>query len=98
MTIALHSFRLLVAALHYNENSEREQARGSDGKPAFLVKYPKYKKGEYIIRAKKTTPTYGKLFENVLCDNVSVTLGDLFPFFSLFSTFCSLFLVLFSYC
>eukprot|EP00795_Rhopilema_esculentum_P010159 gene10159-18826_t len=29
--------RLLLAALHYNENSDRQQATTSDGKPAFLL-------------------------------------------------------------
>eukprot|EP00795_Rhopilema_esculentum_P011047 gene11047-19898_t len=64
--------RLLLAALHYNENSDRQQATASDGKPAFVIKYPKYKKGGYIVRAKKTPPTYEYIetLMKTLCDQV----------------------------
>ena len=53
--------RLLLAALHYNENSDRPHATTADGKMVCCIKFPKYKKGGYIVRAKKVSPTYGKI-------------------------------------
>ena len=55
----ISNFRLLLAALHYNENSDREQATTSDGVPRFSLRFPKFKKGGYSVRMEKTAATYG---------------------------------------
>ena len=52
-------FRLLLAALHYNENSDRLQAVTKEGKPCYSIRFPKHKKGEYSVRKEKTAATYG---------------------------------------
>ncbi|KAL9961215.1 hypothetical protein ACROYT_G030118 [Oculina patagonica] len=51
--------RLLLAALHYNENSDRLQAVTVDGRPCYSIRFPKFKKGEYSVREVKTAATYG---------------------------------------
>ncbi|XP_074610341.1 uncharacterized protein LOC141864464 [Acropora palmata] len=51
--------RLLLASLHYNENSDRLQAITKDGTPRYSIRFPKFKKGEYSVRKEKTSPTYG---------------------------------------
>ncbi len=48
--------------MHYNENNDRHLAVTSEGKSAYSLKFPKYKKGGYIVREKKTAPTYGKFY------------------------------------
>ena len=53
--------RLLLAALHYNENSDRLQAVTKDGRPCYTIRFPKFKKGEYSVRKEKTSATYGTL-------------------------------------
>jgi solute carrier family 8 (sodium/calcium exchanger) len=50
--------RYYLAALHFNENSERMQAVTIDGQPRYSIRFPKFKKGEYSIRIEKTPPTY----------------------------------------
>ena len=42
--------RLQLAALHYNENSKRGQAKTKTGDKRYAVQFPKYKKGGYIVR------------------------------------------------
>ena len=42
--------RVNLVALHYNENAGRQQHTTSDGKLAYQIKYPKYKKGGYIVQ------------------------------------------------
>eukprot|EP00118_Oscarella_pearsei_P022098 m.252094 g.252094 ORF g.252094 m.252094 type:complete len:256 (+) comp40347_c0_seq9:790-1557(+) len=42
--------RQYLAALHYNENAKCVQALTTDGKERYVVKYPKYKKGDFIVR------------------------------------------------
>ncbi|XP_061193060.1 uncharacterized protein LOC133201277 [Saccostrea echinata] len=51
--------RLILAALHFNENGMREQATTKEGKKRFDVVFPKYKKGEYTVREVKVECTYG---------------------------------------
>ncbi|KAK7881412.1 hypothetical protein WMY93_029821 [Mugilogobius chulae] len=65
--------RLQLAALHYNENAIRAQAATASGELRWSIKYPKYKHGDYTVRALKTTPTsgyvdtlMGLLFEEVV--------------------------------
>ena len=50
--------RLLLAALHYNENSQRQQATTADGRLRFCIKYPKFKKGGYSVRKIKCDSTH----------------------------------------
>ena len=52
--------RLQLAALHFNENSSREQAVTKDGKERYNINFPKFKKGGYIVRKVKVEPTHGK--------------------------------------
>ena len=51
--------RLQLAAMHYNENSERMQSVTLAGRPRYAIRFPKSKKGGYVVRAEKTRPTYG---------------------------------------
>ena len=44
--------RLLLACLHYNENSDRAQARSKSGKLLWSVSYPKYKEGATVKEVK----------------------------------------------
>ena len=48
-----------MAALHYNENSNRMQAVTKEGRPCYSIRFPKFKKGEYSVRKEKTSATYG---------------------------------------
>ncbi|XP_031165171.1 uncharacterized protein LOC116056894 isoform X2 [Sander lucioperca] len=50
--------RLYLAAMHYNENADHEQATTSAGQPVFKVVFPKSRKGEVTARPVKTDPTY----------------------------------------
>ena len=52
--------RLYLAALHFNENSDREQAVDKEGKPRFSVRFPKFKKGGYSVHKEMANPTYGR--------------------------------------
>ena len=58
--------RIQVAALHFNENANKEQAVTKAGEHRYSIVFPKYKKGEYIVKNISIDPTYCKL-ENVLC-------------------------------
>ena len=53
-------FRLMLAALHFNENVNKEQAVTADGTPRWKVSYPKYKKGKEVLTKVTTKVTYGK--------------------------------------
>ena len=50
--------RLLLAAMHYNENAERQQCQKKKGTPECTIAFPKYKKGGYIVRKILTECTY----------------------------------------
>ena len=52
--------RLLLAALHYNENADRGYVVKADGTPATKVRWPKYKKGEFSVLRKKAPPKFSK--------------------------------------
>ena len=54
-------FRLLLAALHFNENSSRAQAETLAGEKRFKVCFPKYKQGGYAVREVKVDQTFGEL-------------------------------------
>ena len=55
--------RVKIAALHYNENAGRPQHVTSEGTPSFQIRYPKYKKGGYIVRKILEDKTYGYVDE-----------------------------------
>ena len=59
-SLQLYFCRLYLAAMHYNENADREQATTSAGQPVFKVVFPKSRKGEVTARPVKTDPTYSK--------------------------------------
>nr|XP_055038016.1 uncharacterized protein LOC129425947 isoform X2 [Misgurnus anguillicaudatus] len=50
--------RLYLACMHFNENSNRPQAKTKTGKPVYRLLFPKAKKGEYSTRPLKTQATY----------------------------------------
>ena len=52
--------RLYLAALHYNENRNREQAQTNAGMDRFSLLYPKYKKGGHVVRKVLVGCTYSK--------------------------------------
>ena len=43
-------FRLVTAALHFNENAGREQATNRDGDLQYKIVFPKFKKGGFTER------------------------------------------------
>ena len=60
VTLRCHvSSRIQLAALHFNENANREQAMTKAGEHRFNIVFPKYKKGGYIVRKVTKDPTYG---------------------------------------
>ncbi|KAK7877112.1 hypothetical protein WMY93_032192 [Mugilogobius chulae] len=54
--------RLLLAALHYNQNSSREVARNPDGEVRYAVRYPRFRKGGWVVRPIKENPSYEYAF------------------------------------
>ena len=53
--------RMQLATLHFNENSNRDQAVTKEGKDCYEIVFPKFKKGGYIVRKVTVKPTYGEL-------------------------------------
>lgn len=58
----LRFHRLLLAAMHYNENRDREQAVSESGEGVFTISFPRAKSGDYIVRKKPVAATFGKAF------------------------------------
>jgi solute carrier family 8 (sodium/calcium exchanger) len=52
--------RLWLAALLFNEITQRDQAVTQDGKARYRLTTPKYKKGEFIVRKINVDFTYDK--------------------------------------
>ena len=49
--------------MHYNENSNRMQAKTAEGKLRWAIAYPKVFKGEKAVaKPLKEKPTYGKSY------------------------------------
>ena len=73
----------MLAALHYNENSRREQATTAAGVKRYVVMFPKHKKGEHTVKQVKEPCTYGKwnrlrtrlTYSNLSCITMMVTYG-----------------------
>ncbi|XP_035675637.1 uncharacterized protein LOC118415275 [Branchiostoma floridae] len=57
--------RVILAALHFNENAHRAQARTRDGDGIFSIHFPKYKQGGHIVRRVLEQPTFGYVMELV---------------------------------
>ena len=53
----------MLAALHFNENSNQEQAVSKKGEERYDIVFPKYKKGSHIVRKVLTGPTYGNCIQ-----------------------------------
>ncbi|XP_056613533.1 uncharacterized protein LOC130429144 [Triplophysa dalaica] len=67
--------RLYLAAMHYNENGDREQAVTTPGQAMYKIVFPKSKKGEATAKPQKTAPSYDYetelmklVFEEVFAD------------------------------
>lgn len=52
--------RIQLAALHFNENSSRDQAVTKGGDRRFDIVFPKYKKGGHVVKKVTKDPTYSK--------------------------------------
>lgn len=50
--------RLILAALHFNENARRDAAVTKCGDKRYKISFPKFKKGEPSVREVKTPATY----------------------------------------
>ena len=61
MQLIAFPLRQLLAAMHYNENASREHAQTAQGTLRYRVTYPKYKKGDYVVRKILTKSTYGTI-------------------------------------
>lgn len=55
-----------MAALHFNENVAKDQARKQDGAPQWKVSYPKYKNGGAVVKPVKEPVTYGEII-SIVC-------------------------------
>lgn len=53
-------FSLLLAALHYKANSDRQQATTKSGKKRYKVSKPKFKTEKASVKAIKEDATYCK--------------------------------------
>ena len=53
---------LSIAAIHYNENCERQQLVTENGDLSYNISYPKAKGTEEVVKPRKGPPTYGKFF------------------------------------
>lgn len=59
--LVLYTFpRLYIAALHFNENSCRDQAKNRHGEPIFAVSYPKGRHGSGVPKEVKVKQTYSE--------------------------------------
>ena len=55
--------RLILAALHFNENSSLSQAqRKADGEKRYKIAFHMFKKGGYTVQPIKVDPTFSEFF------------------------------------
>ena len=54
-------YRLQLAALHFNENTNRIQVVTKQGTRRYDLVFPKYKKGGYVVKKVLVNATYGKV-------------------------------------
>uniref|UniRef100_A0A1X7T9X2 Uncharacterized protein n=1 Tax=Amphimedon queenslandica TaxID=400682 RepID=A0A1X7T9X2_AMPQE len=64
--------KLQLAALHFNENTDRNHALTEDRKKRYEIVFPKFKRGGHSVRKVTIDPTYNELLEEV----VSTTLPE----------------------
>jgi len=50
-----------MAALHFNENFDREQAKTASGTERIRIVFPKHKKGEFTPKPVPVAKTYSML-------------------------------------
>jgi hypothetical protein len=61
MFLFIISFRMYMAAFHYNENSQNGQAVNKAGEAKWKVSYPRAKKGTHsVAKPVSNGPTHGK--------------------------------------
>ncbi|XP_066263538.1 uncharacterized protein [Branchiostoma lanceolatum] len=51
-------YRVILAAMHFNENANRAHRRRRDGEDMYSLHYPKAKQGGYIVRKVLEKPTF----------------------------------------
>ncbi|KAK2907312.1 hypothetical protein Q8A67_006297 [Cirrhinus molitorella] len=51
--------KLLLAAQYFNHNGSREVAQTSDGEVCYAVRYPRFRKGGWVVCPVKEKPSYG---------------------------------------
>lgn len=71
--------RLLLAALHFNENCNRQQALTQDGKPQWRISFPKARKGSAVAAEVKVPVTFAYI-DDLL--SAVVNLRKQFPSYS----------------
>lgn len=60
MIIIIHFCRTILAAMHFNENNDRDQAVNQEGEPEYTIQFPKAKSGGYVVRKITAECSYGK--------------------------------------
>ncbi|KAK0135730.1 hypothetical protein N1851_028407 [Merluccius polli] len=50
--------RLLLAVLHFNENGDRDVSRTNSGEARYAVRYPRFRKGGWVVRPINEKPSY----------------------------------------
>lgn len=70
--------RTRVAALHFNENSDREQAISGAGQRQWKRKSPKAKKGHPTVAEEKTKATHGNFASIYLCQAVKCIMRSVY--------------------
>ena len=55
--------RIILAAMHYNENAQRKQAVNKSGEPVYSLHFPRFKKGGFTVRPVRSTATYGYIIK-----------------------------------
>jgi hypothetical protein len=61
---------MYLAALHFNENGNKQQAKTKEGKLQWRLNYPKAKKGATaVVKQVKVENTYGNDNTNKIGDN-----------------------------
>ena len=90
--VSTYTCRLQLAALHFNENTNRKQAVTKQGTKQYNVAFPKYKKGDYMIKKVLVNATYGKAYRGLPCTllkmNFSIYIGYIEKLMSKTITIC----------
>ena len=74
LLFVLQHFRLLLAALHFNENANRQQAETQQGEARYNLVFPKARQGGCVTRRVLQDPTYSKCTS---CNNISTVLAPI---------------------